>query len=98
VRAHDVEQSFAWASLILGESLLAQRVADVLALVEGLARHAHVAGRPLALAAHGTLALPALFAAALDPRIGLVYLDGGLVSYRSVLDAEVAPGEHVGPG
>ena len=87
-RGHDVEQSFAWASLILGESLVAQRVADVLALVEGLSRHALLAGRPLALAAQEARALPALFAAALDPRIALVYLDGGLASYRSVLDAE----------
>jgi cephalosporin-C deacetylase-like acetyl esterase len=87
-RAHDAETSFAWASLILGESLVAQRVADILALVEGLTNHTPLAGCPLALAAEGALTVAALFAAALDRRIGIVYLHGGLASYRSVLDAE----------
>jgi hypothetical protein len=88
VRTHAPLWSFAWAGLILGESLLAQRVADVLALVEGLSDHP-IAGRcPLAVTAQGELTIPVLFAAAIDRRIGLVHLDGGLVSYRSVLDVE----------
>jgi dienelactone hydrolase len=88
VRAHANEESYAWASLVLGESLLAQRVADVLALVEALAAHPRLGGRPLAVAARETLAIPALFAAALEPRIGLLYLDGALGSFRSLLDTE----------
>ncbi len=86
-RSHDPETGFAWASLVLGESLLAQRVADVLALVEGLSRHPPLAGCSIALAARGALTVPALLAAALEPRIAALCLDGGLASYRSVLDA-----------
>ncbi len=33
---HDSEEDFAWASLILGESLLAQRIGDILATVRAL--------------------------------------------------------------
>jgi dienelactone hydrolase len=88
VRAHASEESYAWASLVLGESLLAQRVTDVLALIDALAAHPRLGGRRLALAAEEMLAIPALFAAALDPRIGLLYLDGPLASFQSLLDAE----------
>jgi hypothetical protein len=99
-RTHGVEAGFAWASLILGESLLTQRIADILALVEGLSGHPARAGRPLALAAQGALTVAALFAAALDDRIELVYLDGGLASYRSLLAAEeyVCPPANILPG
>jgi hypothetical protein len=88
VRTHATEESYAWASLVLGESLLAQRVADVLALVEALFAHPRLGGRPIVLAAREMLAIPALFAAALEPRIGLLYLDGPLASFRSLLDTE----------
>jgi dienelactone hydrolase len=87
-RAHGVEASFAAAALMLGESLLTQQVVDLLALVEALSLDPALAGRPLALAAQGPSTLPGLFAAALDARIALVYLDGGLASYRSLLDVE----------
>ena len=87
-RNHANEESYAWASLILGESLLAQRIVDLLALVEALSNHASLGGCPVTLAARGALTLPALFAAAMEPRIGLVFLDGGLASYRSLLDTE----------
>ncbi|MFT3772258.1 MAG: hypothetical protein QM820_43200, partial [Minicystis sp.] len=87
-RSHPVEDGFASASLILGESLLSQRITDLLALVESLSNHPSLSGRPLALAARGALTIPALFAAALDPRIAALHLDGPLASYRSVLDTE----------
>ncbi len=81
------EQAFAAAALILGESLLEQRVADILALVTALSNHPRVGGRPLVLAARGALTVPALFAAALEPRISAVHLDAGLASFASVLSA-----------
>ena len=84
-RRHADEDSYAWASLVLGESLLAQQVADILALVEALANHPRTGGLRLTLAAREGLTLPALFAAALEPRIEVVYLDGGLASLASVL-------------
>ncbi len=99
-REHGVEAAFAWASLVLGESLLAQRVADILALVEGWSRDPWLAGRPLLLAADGATSVAGLFAAALEPRIAGVYLEHGLASYRRLLDAEddACPPADVLPG
>lgn len=77
---HADEENYAWASLILGRSLLGQRVADILALV--------VQYGPVSIAANGRLTVPALFAAALDKRIESVYLAGGLISYRSIVETE----------
>jgi dienelactone hydrolase len=82
-RGHQDEENYAWASVILGKPLAGQRTADILALAAALGGNA-----PLVLAASGRLTLPALFAAALDPRISRVYLSGGLVSYRSIVDTE----------
>lgn len=85
-RSHAIEDAFAWASLILGESLLEQRITDILALVEALSNHPPLAGLPLTLAARGPLTVPALFAAALDPRIERLHLDAALTSYQTLLD------------
>ncbi len=79
---HASEEDYAWASLMLGKPLLGQRVADLLALVRAL----EPMNRRIVMAAAGPLAVPGLFAAALEPRIDRVYLHGGLVSYRSILD------------
>ena len=81
-RSHNSEENHAWASLILGKPLLGQRVTDILAIVEALG------DAPLVLAAQGVMTVPALFAAALDSRIRTLYLSGGLVSFRSVIDSE----------
>lgn len=87
-RSHQDEENFAWGSVILGRPLVGQRVADILALADALRRHAPLAGKPLMLAAGGRLTVPALFAAALDPKIVRLYLSGGLVSYRSIVETE----------
>lgn len=80
-RSHNDEEDYAWASLMLGKPLLGQRVTDLLALVRALGGRAVVA-------ALGKMTVPALFAAALDPGITGLYLSGGLVSFRSLLDTE----------
>jgi dienelactone hydrolase/pimeloyl-ACP methyl ester carboxylesterase len=82
---HESEEDFAWASLILGDSLLAQRVTDILALMQAL----KTANRPLALAARGRLSVPALFAFAASTDVASLYLAGGLASFRSVLETEI---------
>jgi dienelactone hydrolase len=74
-QSHGSEDSWAWASLILGRPLHVQRGADRRALVAALAG----SGR-LILAASGRLTAPASFAAALDDRVAAVYLCGGLAS------------------
>jgi dienelactone hydrolase len=87
-RWHANEDSYSWASLILGKPLLGQRVTDILALAAALRTHPALAGMRLKVAARGSLTVAALFAAALDPQIAELYLAGGLVSYRSIVETE----------
>ena len=85
---HNSEQHYAWSSLILGKPLLGQRVTDIIAAVKGLRARPDMAGRRIVLAARGILTVPALFAASFEKTIDALYLSGGLVSYRNVLDME----------
>jgi hypothetical protein len=87
-RAHQNEENFAWASMILGRPLLGQRVADILALTAGLHKHTATSGRRIVVAARGKMTVPAIFAAALDANISELYLAGGLVSFRSIVETE----------
>jgi hypothetical protein len=85
---HDEEEAWAWASLILGKPLLGQRVTDILAVLEALHHHGGVAGLPLIVAARGEWTVPAQFAAALDSNFATLYLSGGLLSYRNIVETE----------
>lgn len=87
VQRHHREESYAWASLILGRSLLGQRTTDILGLAQALA--AAYPRALLTLAAQERMTVPALCAAALDPRIARLYLAGHLVSWRELLAAEM---------
>jgi dienelactone hydrolase len=80
------EESWAWASLILGKPLLGQRVTDILAVLQAL-RHQD-AGLPLIVAARGEWTVPTQFAAALDSNFATLYLSGGLLSYRNIVETE----------
>lgn len=81
---HANDEAFAWASLILGKPMLGQRVTDLIAFVRALS----ATNSRIVLAASGSLTVPALFAASLEPRIEKLYLSGGLASYRSLLEVE----------
>ncbi len=85
---HAREEAYAWASLILGAPLLAQRAADLLSFVNAFPQLPETRGRRIVLAALGEMAVPAMFAAALHDRIERAYLSGVLASYRSILDAD----------
>jgi dienelactone hydrolase len=85
---HDNEDSWAWASLILGKPLVGQRVTDMLAALEALRHHEGVAGLPLIVAARGEWTVPMQFAAALDSNFAVLYLSGGLLSYRNIVETE----------
>jgi len=85
---HDSEEDFAWASLILGHSLLAQRVEDTLSVLRAIKNDQRFAGRRVVIAARGRLTVPALFAFAASPLTDAIYLAGGLVSYRNLLETE----------
>lgn len=79
---HATEHDYAWASIMLGQSLAGQRAADIVSIVRALQPER------VAVAASGKLTVPALFAAALEPRIERLYLSGGLASYRHLLEVE----------
>jgi len=83
---HEDEGNYAWASLIMGRSLLGQRVTDLLAVVEALSA-TEWGGRPL-LAARGQLTVPALCAAALAPQVDALYLADHLIAWRSLVETE----------
>lgn len=85
---HDSEEDFAWSSLILGDALLKQRIEDILYAMQALRNESGIGDVALALAARGRLTVPALFACAASSQITSLYLAGGLVSYRSVLETE----------
>jgi len=84
---HEDEDNYAWASLILGRSLLGQRVTDLLAVIEALGA-SEWGGRPM-LAARGQLTIPALCAAALAPQVDALYLADHLLSWRSLVETEM---------
>jgi cephalosporin-C deacetylase-like acetyl esterase len=87
-RSHEDEENYAWGSLILGAPLIGQRTTDVLALIQALAGYPALADRKIRIAAQGKLTVPAIFAAGFSPRVDSLYLEGGLVSYRSLVDTE----------
>ena len=86
---HDSEEDFAWASLILGNPLLAQRVTDILAVAQAIKNEPAARNSRLALAARGRLTVPALFAFAASQDVGSLYLAAGLVSFQNLLETEM---------
>ena len=87
-RPHNSDEHWAWASLMLGKPVVGQRVTDILAIVQGLRTRPDLEGKPLFVAAHGFMSVPALFAAAIEPAIRGLYLAGGLVSFADIVATE----------
>ncbi len=87
-REHANEESWAWSSLAFGKPLAGQRVADLLAVLQGLRARQDLGGRRLILAARGDPAVPALFTGALEPAVDALYLAGGLVSFQNLIETE----------
>ena len=85
-RGHQSEQNYAWSSLILGRSLLGQRTTDIIALTQALARAYPNAA--ITVAARDKVTVPALCAAAIEPRISKLYLARHLVSWRTLVETE----------
>lgn len=85
---HHGEEAWAWGSMILGKPLVGQRVTDILAAQEALRHHEGVANHPLVVAARGKMTAPAQLAAALDSNYSTLYLSGGLVSFRNIVETE----------
>ena len=85
-RGHQSEEDYAWASMILGRSLAGQRATDIATFAQALAQAYPEA--TIVLAARDRMTVPALCAAALEPRISKVYLSRHLVSWRDVTEVE----------
>jgi dienelactone hydrolase len=85
---HTADDEYAWASLILGEPMLKQRINDIIALVSAVKKLPEAANAPITLAARGGLTVPALFAFALMQQVDSLYLCGGLASFKSLLETE----------
>ena len=66
-RDHGDDESYAWASLILGRSLVGQRVTDLLAVAAALHARPEAKGRQLIVAARGKTTVPAQIAAGSTP-------------------------------
>ncbi|MBI2685444.1 MAG: acetylxylan esterase [Acidobacteria bacterium] len=87
-RSHNEEEAYAWAGLILGKPMLGQRTADILSVVRAVKAHPALATRAVLVAAQGKLTVPAQCASALTPHINRLFIAGGLVSFRSVVETE----------
>jgi cephalosporin-C deacetylase-like acetyl esterase len=80
-----VEENLAYNAFLVGESLIAMRVADLLAAVAELAR---ANGRPVVLCGRGDAALVAVLAAAIEPRIARVAIEDALLSLRPLFEPQ----------
>ena len=69
---------------MLGHSLLGQRTIDILGLAQALG--AAYPQAQIVVAARDKMTVPALCAAALEPRIAKLYLAKHLASWRSILE------------
>ncbi len=85
---HDGEEAYAWASLILGEPLLAQRITDIVALLRAVGNELPSGDQRVSIAARGRLTVPALFAFASFESAVALYMAVGLASFESVLQTE----------
>ena len=65
-RSHASEENYSWASLMLGKTMLGQRVSDIMGIVQGLRNYEPAQAKKIVVAALDHLTTPALFAAAID--------------------------------
>ena len=87
-RSHAKEESYAWASLMLGKPMLGQRVTDILHILQALRAYTPAQNTQITIAAHGHLTVPAIFAAASDQSVSRLYTARGLESYAVLLKNE----------
>jgi cephalosporin-C deacetylase-like acetyl esterase len=79
-------------ALVIGKTMVGMRAADLVRGIELLAARSDVDGSRISVTGRAAAAIPALFAALFDKRIGRVALDGMLVSYESVVNERIHQG------
>ena len=87
-REHQQDESYAWASLVLGTSLLGQRVMDLLGVTRAVQAYFPSLNRTL-LVASGHLTVPALCTGLLNPNITRLLLSSHLISWRNIAETEM---------
>jgi cephalosporin-C deacetylase-like acetyl esterase len=83
-----LDQRFAWASLVLGEPVVGQRVWDILRSIDYLASRSDVDSFQISILGTKNIGLAAQMAACLDKRPKAVLLDRTLVSYASLVESD----------
>ncbi|MGB8478316.1 MAG: acetylxylan esterase [Acidobacteriaceae bacterium] len=83
-----LEDRFAWANLVLGISVIGQRVWDILRTSDYLASRSDVDLSQVQIVGKGPAGLAALMAAALDRRVRSVLIDRTLATHTSIVDSQ----------
>jgi pimeloyl-ACP methyl ester carboxylesterase len=81
----NLDERFAWANLVLGTSVMGQRVWDILRTMDYLSTRLDVDASRIQMIGQEEAGLAALMAAALDRRVRSVLLTRTVVSYMSVV-------------
>ena len=84
----DVEAAMAYISWYMDDSLLGMRVQDVIRSVDYALTRPEVDGERLVVVGSGMGALWGLYAAVLDARIRSLIADGGLLSYKMLVQSD----------
>jgi cephalosporin-C deacetylase-like acetyl esterase len=87
-QAISLEERFAWAHLVLGTSIIGQRVWDILRTLDYLASRPDVDVSQIRIVGQEEAGLTALMATVLDKRTRSVFLTRTLVSYMSVVESK----------
>lgn len=83
----NLEERFAWANLVLGNSVIGQRVWDIVRTLDYLSSRPDIDTSQIRVIGQEEAGLAALMAAVLDPHIRSVLLTRMLVSYMSVVQS-----------
>jgi cephalosporin-C deacetylase-like acetyl esterase len=79
-------------ALVIGKTMVGMRAADLVRGVDLLAARNDVDASRIAVTGRAAAAIPALFAALFDKRIGRLALDGMLLSYEAVVNEKIHQG------
>ena len=82
-----LEERFAWANLVLGKSVMGQRVWDTLRSIDYLAARPDVDASQIRMIGQEEAGLAALMATALDTRVRSVLLTGVIATYISIVES-----------
>jgi cephalosporin-C deacetylase-like acetyl esterase len=83
----NLQERFAWANLVLGNSVIRQRVWDIVRTLDYLASRSDVDASQIRVIGQEGAGLAALMAAVLDTRVRSILLTRTVVSYMSVVQS-----------